>query len=82
MLLSEGRYNVFFNYPEGTHLVEIISSYLYVKEDNEIPVLAMKLLRKISVVSKESFTLNNSTLTTSTRFEYLNIFHLSTNTWG
>ena len=36
-------------------MVETISSYLYVKHDNEIPVLAIKLLRKISIVSNRNF---------------------------
>lgn len=40
----------FFNFLEGTHLVVTISSYLYLKQDNDIPTLAMELLRKISIV--------------------------------
>lgn len=28
-----------------------ISSYLYIKQDNEVPVLALELLRKLSIVS-------------------------------
>ncbi|XP_028393540.1 nucleoporin NUP188 homolog isoform X2 [Dendronephthya gigantea] len=35
---------------EGTHLMVTISSYLYIKQDNEIPVLALELLRKLSIL--------------------------------
>ncbi|CAB4003098.1 Hypothetical predicted protein, partial [Paramuricea clavata] len=39
---------------EGTHLIETVSSYLHVKQDNEIPVLAIELLHKISILSPMS----------------------------
>jgi hypothetical protein len=55
---------LFFNYVEGTHLIETVSSYLHVKQDNEIPVLAMELLHKISIVSGMDTLSNSSFLTT------------------